>query len=413
MGLSSEAPELPVDLVTEQILTRLPGKSLMRFKCVSRHWLSVISSKHFTDRFLTVRPSPRLFMCLWDPNDDNRNRYWVTLSLAPSSTSSSSTTTPSSFVVDQDLTIPGMGGYNLQNFRGFMCYSNGSIALIYNPATAELVTLPFFRSCIRGKKVASYYFGHDPVNDQYKVVSLVSARKQFRGLVTVTSENWVFDLKTGKGCCSWKKAALTPPDFSHQQIGLGGGVCIDGVIYYLAWTPYKKVVVSFDIRSEEFNMIPVPYDENVRNMALLEHGGKVTLFDQTNLKDMGVVALWTLEEARSKKWSCKSRVLESSQMHLVNSIAFKIRGTTQKGKVLLKPEEFLSPFHILCYDIQSNDMSKIEMEGIPNSWFSLDKGPAFDLVFMDQSESVMEWETLIHGEMIDAAAPSTGSKDQL
>ncbi|CAH2038904.1 unnamed protein product [Thlaspi arvense] len=207
----------------------------------------------------------------------------------------------------------------------------------------------------------------------------------------VTSENWVFDLKAGGG--SWKKADLTPPDSSPPQVPLRGGVCIDGVIYYLAWIDFKAVVVSFNIRSEEFNMIQVPPrdgDEDLNftnNLGILERGGK------------GVVALWTLEDVGSKKWSCKSR------MHLVSSITFLIRGTTQKGKVLLKPEKLLSPFHILCYDLQSNDMRKIEIKGIPDHWFGVDKNSLVaNLMFMDQSESVRGEEETIDQHLKQLAA---------
>ncbi|CAH2038882.1 unnamed protein product [Thlaspi arvense] len=341
MGLSSETLELPMDLVTDEILTRLPAKSLMRFKCVSKHWLSVICSKYFSNRFLTV-PAPRLYLSLRDLNDKGKS---VILSLAPSSSSS---TTPSSFVVDHDLTIPRMGGNIVQFFRGFMCYIYRSRAHIYNPATRQLVTLPFINSRNMivprgGDKVVYYYFGHDPINDQYKVVSLISVYS-LNG-AKVMSKNWVFDLKAGGGG-SWREAALTPPEFSPHQLAVRGGVCIDGVIYYVVYVDYKAVVVSFDVRSEEFNMIQIPPrdgDEDLRrtldwsltqNLSILEHGGKVTLFDQTILKDKGVLALWTLEDVRSKKWSCKSQTLKLCQMHLISNIKFLIRGTTQKGALV-------------------------------------------------------------------------------
>ena len=102
-------PEIPFDLVIE-ILTSLPSKSLMRFKSVSKVWLSLISSRTFTNLFLKVSSSPlRLYMWL---DIDIRN-------VLLSTTSSSRDSDVSSFVIDQDLTIPPMKGYHLSHV--FLC----------------------------------------------------------------------------------------------------------------------------------------------------------------------------------------------------------------------------------------------------------------------------------------------------
>ncbi|XP_009128566.1 F-box/LRR-repeat protein At2g40920 [Brassica rapa] len=361
--------ELPMDLVTEEILTRLPVKSLMRFMCVSKLWLTLISSRYFTHRFLTV-PSPRLYMCLWDVNN-----YLDTeiLSSAPQDPNiTTTTTTPSAFLVDHDLTTPRMGSHILQNLGGFMCYVYWNKPRIYNPATRQLVTIPFKNSDHMtvppgGKKIVSYYFGYDALNHKYKVISSISVHLK-QNMEVISSENW-------KDCVS---------------MGL--------YIYYMALLgPFEYVFVSFDVKSEEFNMIQVPRRdgdellERFQNVGLLEYGGKPTLFDQTNLKDKGVVALWSVEDAGSKKWSCKSLVVQPSQLHLVNTITFNVKGTTQNGKVLLIPKDFLFTFQILSYDIQNNDMRKIEIRGIPDRWFNMDEEAevCVDVMFMDQSESVI------------------------
>ncbi|CDY47732.1 BnaA02g16630D [Brassica napus] len=366
--------ELPMDLVTEEILTRLPVKSLMRFMCVSKLWLTLISSRYFTHRFLTV-PSPRLYMCLWDVNN-----YLDTeiLSSAPqAANTTTTTTTPSAFLVDHDLTTPRMGSHILQNLGGFMCYVYWNKPRIYNPATRQLVTLPFKNSDHMtvppgGKKIVSYYFGYDALNHKYKVVSSISVHLK-QNMEVISSENWVFVLKGGRG--SWKKAAPTPSDFCPHVPCKIEGLCIDGVIYYMA-----LLGPDGDELLERF-----------QNVGLLEYGGKPTLFDQTNLKDKGVVALWSVEDAGSKKWSCKSLVVQPSQRHLVNTITFNVKGITQNGKVLLIPKDFLFPFHILSYDIQNNDMRKIEIRGIPDRWFNMDEEAevCVDVMFMDQSESVI------------------------
>ncbi|KAH0938472.1 hypothetical protein HID58_005933 [Brassica napus] len=313
-------------------------------------------------------------MCLWDANDYLNCEI---LSSALLDATTTTTTTPSPFLVDHYLTTPRMGRHILQNLGGFMCYIYWNKPRMYNPATRQLVTLPFKKSDHMivppgGKKIVRYYFGYDALNHKYKVVSSISVHLK-QNMEVISSENWVFVLEGG--VCSWKKAALTSPDFCPHVPCKMEGLCIDGVIYYMA-----LLGPDGDELLERF-----------QNVGLLEYGGKPTLFDQTNLKDKGVVALWSVEDAGSKKWSCKSLVVQPSQLHLVNTITFNVKGITQNGKVLLIPKNILFPFHILSYDIQNNDMRKIEIRGIPDRWFNMDEEAevCVDVMFMDQSESVI------------------------
>ncbi|CAH2033658.1 unnamed protein product [Thlaspi arvense] len=272
-------PEIPMDVMVE-ILTKLPVKSLMRFKCVSNLWSSLICSQYFSKRFLMVPSRPCLYMCVSDLSD---YRNSVILSLAPD------TCTPSSFVVDHDLT---MECFVTQNLHGFMCYTFLGKPRIYNPATRQLVTLPAIRPG-EGKNNLHFCFGYDPVNDQ--------------------------------------------------------------------------------------------------TVSLIEYGGKANVLDYTHLGDKGMMDLWVLEDAGNKEWSRKTLVLQPSQLHLVNNniITFKVKGTTQSGKVFFVPAVFSSPFHVFCYDLQSNDMRKIELKGIPDYRLTKDTAAkCFDFMFMDQSESI-------------------------
>ncbi|KAF8077011.1 hypothetical protein N665_1070s0008 [Sinapis alba] len=340
-------------------------------------------------------------MCLQD-NTDYRNS--VTLSLmAPADTTTSANPNPSScFVVDHNLTSPRVGGFVLQNLRGFICYSFMIKPRIYNPATRQLVTLP---AAIKSKNIAAkafgYYFGYDPVIDQYNVV--LSTGLYVKHLGEMRSEHLVFVLKAGgRGKGSWKKAFPASPDFL-PHIPAKGGVCIDGVIYYTGWTGrYNLALVSFHIRSGDFKMIQVPRRDGdevllrIKNVSLIEYSGKVTIIDQTSLKEKGMLDLWAVEDAGNKNsWSKKTLVLKPSQLHLVinNKTIYNMKGATQNNKVFFIPENMFSPFHILSYDLRSNDMTKIEIKGIPDHWFSIDDRSAVDVMLMDQSESLVYVET--------------------
>ncbi|KAH0878048.1 hypothetical protein HID58_065442 [Brassica napus] len=379
--------EIPLDLLVE-ILIRLTGKYLARSKCVSKQWSSLISSRYFCERLLTItqrKQQPHLYMCLVD-KDGQREL------LSMSSTSPDNTC----FVVDQDLSIPGMGGFLLSGLHGLMCFSMRKSACIYNPTTGQRLTLPKIKPDIIAEPgqiqcIKRYHIGYDPVDNQHKLLcSVVIYSENFFNLKT---EHWVFVLEAGG---SWKK--VVPHEICRPHSPFVPGISISGsVVYYLAWhNMYTYAIVSFDVRSEEFTTIIAPVDVRYHIPALqmwaelIEYGGKIAIFEYTYLKSEGTTVLWILEDAEKKEWSTRSLVLQPCQMHLVQDIDLIVKGTTQDGKVILAPLEMHSGFYILRYDLQSNGLSKVEIKGIPQRWF--DKECYFDLRLVNES-SVIDLET--------------------
>ncbi|KAL0711122.1 hypothetical protein Bca4012_018100 [Brassica carinata] len=312
--------EIPLDLMVE-ILIRLPGKYLARFKCVSKQWSSLISSRYFCERLFTItqgKQQPHLYMCLVGERAQS-----ALLSMSPTSPDNTC------FVVDQDLSIPGMGGYYLNDLHGLMCFSMGK--------------------------------------------------------------------KASGG--SWKKAVSHENYRPHAPFARGQSIS-GSVVHYLAWHDmYTCVIVSFDVRSEELTTIIAP--EGVRDdmpipalemkAELIDYGGKLAIFEHSKLKIRGMVILWVLEDAEKKEWSKRSLVLQPCQRHLVQDTEFIVKGTTQDGKVILAPVEMHLGFYILCYDLQSNGLSKVEINGVPHRWF--DKECYYDLRLMSESERVIYLET--------------------
>ncbi|XP_023640811.1 F-box/LRR-repeat protein At2g40920-like [Capsella rubella] len=384
-----------IDLVIE-ILMKLPTKFLMRFKCVSKQWSSLIFCRYFCKRLFTTvrRRQPRLYMCLVDGASEDR--------VLLSTSSPIPDNTACFVVVEQELSIPGMGGLFLNVVHGLMCFSRGDKVCIYNPSTKQLLTLPKVKSDIvaeqgQKKRHTQYYIGHDPVSGQYKLVCTVGVCARKPCLGNLKSEHWVFALESGS---SWRKV-VTLENYRHHAPSPLGRSTSGSVVRYMAWPDnYHCVVVSFDIRSEKFTIIPVPRemadDEAVSAVTmradLIEYGGKIAIFHHTYLKDEGSSDLWVLEDVGKNEWSKKTMVLQPCQRHLVEDIGLIVRGTTQDGKVILAPWKMHSRFYILYYDLESNDLRKVEIKGVPRMW--LDREECYlDLNYMGDSEGFIYLET--------------------
>ncbi|CAA7035068.1 unnamed protein product [Microthlaspi erraticum] len=109
---------------------------------------------------------------------------------------------------------------------------------------------------------------------------------------------------------------------------------------------------------------------------------------------MGSVDLWVLLLEDGGKWSTKSLVFQPCQRHLVGRyMSLHVHGTTQHGEVILAPFKLVSPYYILYYDVQQNDLRKVGIRGIPDHWFGKrDKvytTLSFYFSIMDTSESIM------------------------
>ncbi|CAN8326170.1 unnamed protein product [Cochlearia groenlandica] len=350
----SHALEISQDILID-ILIRLPSKSIMRFKCVSKLWSqSLFNSRYFCNRFLVVASSqqqqqPRIYMSLHDVDD-----YTKSMLLSSSSSSSSSPMTCLDF--NHNMNIPEMGGYNMHIIRGLICFTGLKKAQIYNPCTRQLVTLPKIEySDILGKEKfysILYYPYHDLVNDQYKVLCTVAAKPHNLPTTTIRSERWVLVLEAGS---SWKRIAK---DFMIQVPCKHGGDDLVGRI-----------------------IIPIEYN------------GKIAVVEFLRL---GRVELLIVEDWSNREWSRKTFVMQPSQSHLlINGYRWKVKCSTLKNKVMFLPQSFsVSPFYFVSYDLQTNDLTKVEIKGIPHHWFSnKPHNTKYDMVLMDQCEGIMYLET--------------------
>lgn len=135
-------------------------------------------------------------------------------------------TSSSSLVANLAMTRPSVtlphGGFKCTSLHGFLSYCHGLQLTILNPSTGDGITSP----C---KERACTSLGYDPVDDQFKVLTLVSS------YVTLKPSPIVHEVITLEGGEISRSQFTSPPYFPMTM-----GLSINGLLYYGAWAPSRN-----------------------------------------------------------------------------------------------------------------------------------------------------------------------------
>ena len=147
--LSTLGSFLPRDL-TSEILLRLPAKSVGRFRCVSKLWLSITTDPCFIKSFGTTRPS--LLLC----SIQGHNMF-----VTPSTIRSYSSSQP---IYPYPMKVLGEHCYfsHMDSVQGLICIVDVDSLkpLVWNPTMGQLLVLPKPKLSSRHMNV---FLGYDPV----------------------------------------------------------------------------------------------------------------------------------------------------------------------------------------------------------------------------------------------------------
>ncbi|KAM5580273.1 F-box/kelch-repeat protein [Rosa sericea] len=259
----SESHDLNAIIV--EILSRLPAKSLVRFRCVSKAWRDLISESYFIKNHLT--------------HIDTKNilNWKLLLSTSPAqaidyaalSNIASSNEEDDDPVASREVDYP----VNTRHFclkvlvgscNGLVCLLLDVNVVLWNPCTRVIQSLPsptrFNRSC------EFYGFGYDSATDDCKIVvgSYRPLAGSGHGYHLQHGEGFeetmieVFALKTG----SWR--TLERLDFVML---FGQGCVVNGALHWLKHQPSEhglivSKIMCFDLGEEKFREFAVPCPPN-------------------------------------------------------------------------------------------------------------------------------------------------------
>ncbi|KAI5660834.1 hypothetical protein M9H77_20157 [Catharanthus roseus] len=288
-GSSSSLPE---EMIFE-ILTRLPVKSLMRFKSVSKSWNSIITHPSFADAHRSPSPSADRAVVIMDPDpsqafagrESPSHFFYADINEVPKKKGSSTVD------VSLHLSVPE----NLKYFavtnivNGLVCFYNRNVSKMLNIATREIVDLPdsnyAYKHCF-------YHLGFDPADKSYKLLKICPVYEDFDEeddfdafeegkILPISMECEILTL--GKDN-SWR--IIRPPPCPIRRNCL---LCVkDGVLYwkftYKSGIDTKRVSIAFNLTRERFqnfrNLSPkhlALYDDKTCRVGLFPEG-KVLIF---------------------------------------------------------------------------------------------------------------------------------------
>ncbi|CAN6969256.1 unnamed protein product, partial [Brassica oleracea var. botrytis] len=344
---------IPVDLLID-ILTRVPAKSIARFRCVSKFWASSILHRQFLTlpkvilkektKLITAQKRKekiaRMYLS-YDPMGKQFKVLCMTTTSSPyevrDNTHQVLTLWKKTFIIFITL------------FRCWLLWNN-----MHN-----------YRDTIPKEKIVGMYLGYDPKGKEFKVLCMTASLRYG------VRDNTHRVLTLGPGKRFWRPVE---PKFSLvKNRNIIGDICINGVLYFGAWFEQYSTIVCFDVGSEKFRFIYTNEDHEDSyfipgNLTLFNYKGKLALQEDSSQDGL---MFWVLEDAETHEWSKHIYELSALEKDMIRYTMFV--GMTGTGEFVWS-SSYNGPPHSLYltfYNLESGTFRKVNIQGFQHRFTSI------------------------------------------
>lgn len=306
---------LPLDLLSD-ILSRLPVKPLLRFRCVSKSFCSIIDSQDFIKLHLNRTMETNSSVSLILPSTALDNTFFL-MDLDDSGDNFVEFDHPFKKCERGSTLVIG-------SCRGLLALYNWKVGMaLLNPATKKYHILPKFWSDCYTDSTSNFYFdgfGYDVSTDGYKLVRIIQSYK-VKHLEVV-----IYNLKAN----SWRRFKAFPYYILDDRCN---GVFVNGSLHWLAARGHirngENMILAFDLKTEEFYQVSPPLgkaDGFISQVGVLGECLWITCYyhDEPSC-DVWVMNEYGVEESWSKLCTF-SRVLHES-CYYTEAFAFSKDGS--------------------------------------------------------------------------------------
>ncbi|KAL7103082.1 hypothetical protein ACP275_08G159000 [Erythranthe tilingii] len=334
-------PNLPSELV-EDILRRLPVKSLKRFRAVAKKWRSLIDS----DRFVKLHLRHSLASL--------SNRHLITGGVGVCTVALDS-------LDKAEYVIPPFrfnGSEEISHSCNGVVLVMSQPPVLWNPFSRDYKILP---DCpvesaapANSYSKTGYEFGYDARNDDYKVIRVSDFRHKITH-ASIANETKIYSLKTN----SWRRIDPLPSPPPYLQ--LNWRVHLNGAVHTLVEDPENANgarIMCFSLETETLRPMKMPSGINVRDFVVsLDVTGDFLSVVCSNKKR---VVIWVMKEygvadSWAKLLSVSSHSYQRSDY--VKPLVYSRRG----DRVLLSCNDK----RLVWYDLRKKSVRDVCVDGLP------------------------------------------------
>ncbi|GER56314.1 F-box protein [Striga asiatica] len=340
------ATNLPFELV-EDILRRLPVKSLKRFRSVARSWHSLIDSEPFAKSHLHRSLSTA----------SNRHLL-IGLEL---------------LAVDLgrlDRAVPLRPPFCYRASDGFSNSCNGVVLamgdppVLYNPFSRDHRVLP---SCPIEHRTPPecyphtvYGFGYEPIADDYKVIRVIEFRHE-GSYAWVSSEARVYSLRSN----CWRRIEDFP--YPLPFLNCFWRVHVSGSLHTLVLDPRESdggKIMAFSVQTEKHSSMKLPpgvqmWDSHVVLYVL------DSCLSVVHRKKYSKIDIWVMKEyGSSESWTKVVAVGPPAidRLDFLSPLVYSPDG----DKVLLSCNDF----KLVWFDSKEKSVSDVNVQGLPYRFYA-------------------------------------------
>ncbi|MFS8014186.1 putative F-box domain-containing protein [Helianthus anomalus] len=352
--------------IQEEIIKRIPVKSLIRFRSVSKSWNSLIDSSSFITHYRSHQQ--HILVCNYRYGSEPKY-----VSIVDDNTFPEQRVSPTLPLFVKMLNPCRTIGSS----HGLMCLYDYGELVIWNPLITKAVSVvvPNFLDDKMFK--TEFGFGVCRETSDPKIVKIRYIHR-FTDMESVTSIPWqveVYTLSTGVWRSPNSNVPRKPIVFGVQK----GGVCVDGVYYWLATDKCivddeivddeieaYNMIISFDMTSEEFREVNLPdsfvYDGPMWNLYIYNLRESLVLVERGTEEDYNpVYKVWMMEDGVRKSFT------NLYTIHAPYARIIGVREFKKSGELVMEVrEDGQNAISLVVYEPNLKHISNLGISRRPN-----------------------------------------------